>query len=62
MLAIDGQSWSSHILSVTTNRVLSKQYAMSINSLIKTEIGSDTQIVEKDRLLKKHDARSIIYI
>ena len=35
---------------------------MSINSLIKTEIGSDTQIAEKDRLLKKHDARSIIYI
>ena len=35
---------------------------MRINSLIKTEIGSDTQIAEKDRLLKKHDARSIIYV
>ena len=40
MLAMDGQWWSSRIVSVRTNRVLSKHYSRSVNALIKTEIGS----------------------
>ena len=38
MPAMDGQWWSSRIVSVRTNRVLNKSKARSINILIKIEI------------------------
>ena len=40
MPAMDGQWWSSRIVSVRTDRLLNKHHASSINALIKTEVGS----------------------
>ena len=40
MPPMDDHWQSSHIVSVTTNRVLNKHQTRSVNTLIKTEIGS----------------------